>query len=115
MPIGFESNIEGKLGASFALTLIFSATIPPFSHAAKYASVNPRRRPIIITRHHLTLRPLLQLALLLALLPAQALVLLPGRHAAVGGGAAGHHTVGCFAPATPSSVLRWLLKLVPSQ
>ena len=61
------------------------------------------------------MKTLLQLALLFTLLPAQALVLLPGRLAAVGGGAAGHHTVGCFAPATPSSVLRWLLKLVPSQ
>ena len=40
MPIGFASNIEGKLGASFALTLIFSVTIAPFSHAAKLATVN---------------------------------------------------------------------------
>ena len=85
-----------------------------FLHRWKYL-VNPRQRPIIPSGHRLPLRPLLQLALLLALLPAQALVLLPGRFTAVGCGAAGHHTVGCFAPATPSSVLRWLLKLVPSQ
>ena len=73
MPIGFASNIEGKLGASFALTLIFSVTIAPFSHAAKYASVNTRRRPIVITRHRLPLRPLLQLFGLLPHVPALAL------------------------------------------
>lgn len=94
------------MGASFALTLIFSATIPPFSHAAKFASINTRRRPVIITRYRLPLRPLLQLALVFAFVPALALVLLPGRPAAFGRGVAAHHTVGCFAPATPSSVLR---------